>query len=508
MKSVAVLDSRKSPQTPVHPAVARRMLRDGEAAVYRKHPFTVILKRALNGSPETLRLKIDPGSRTTGLAVVNDARQEIVWVGELKHRGPEIKKALDDRRAMRRGRRNRNTRYRPARFNNRRRGGCHGCGGNPAKDKSLCRPCAVKPRGERNPELAVKWLAPSLMSRVYNVQTWVRRLCAAFPVGAVSVEVAKFDTQLMENPGISGVEYQQGTLYGYELREYLLEKFRRKCAYCGKTDVPLEIEHIVPKSRGGADRASNLTIACNPCNQKKGNQTAAEFGHPQVQEQARRPLRDAAMMNATRFAVRDMLQRFCLPLELGTGGRTKYNRTRSGLDKSHWADAACVGESTPQQWHTGKGQVHEIRARSYPHLVPGRRQVCNVCPVGFPGYRKGRRKSCGHKNRGPKKFCNGRAGKPKAGVRFFGYQTGDVVRVVKTKGKWAGVYQGRISVRSSGSFVFSPRDKEKQPSSFQAKDIVNINKEIGHQPITNQSPLHLPQKKGTINPPCPAPARS
>ena len=425
MKSVAVLDTSKSPQTPVHPAVARCMLRDGEAAVYRKHPFTIILKNVVNEPLEPLRLKIDPGSRTTGLAVVNDARQEIVWAGELKHRGPEIKKALDDRRARRRGRRNRHTRYRPARFDNRRR-----------------------PDG---------WLAPSLMSRVYNVQTWVRRLCAAFPVGAVSMEVAKFDTQLMENPDISGVEYQQGTLYGYELREYLLEKFQRKCAYCGKTGVPLEIEHIVPKSRGGADRGSNLAIACNPCNQNKGNQTAAEFGHPQVQEQARRPLRDAAMMNATRYAVRDMLQGFGLPLELGTGGRTKFNRTRAGLEKSHWADAACVGESTPARWHISAGQVQEIRARSYPPgLVPGRRQVCKVDKAGFPPHSYGKPTGA------------------KAGVRFFDYQTSDVVKVVKTKGKWAGIYQGRISVRSSGYFVFSPWDKEKQPPSFRAKDIKKL----------------------------------
>ena len=61
-----------------------------------------------------------------------------------------------------------------------------------------------------------------------------------------------------------------------------------------------------------------------------------------------------------------------------------------------------------------------------------------------------------------------------AAVRPVGYQTGDLVRVEKTKGKWAGVYQGRISVRSSGDFVFSPRDREKQPSSFRARDIVKL----------------------------------
>ena len=464
MKSVGVLDTGKAPQPPVHPAAARRMLRDGQAAVYRKHPFTIILKTAADTQPETLRLKLDPGSRTTGLAVVNDRRQEILWAGELKHRGPEIKAALDKRRAYRRGRRNRNIRYRPARFDNRRRGGCHGCGGNPHSGKSLCRPCAVKPASQRKDERQAipKWLAPSVMSRVHNIETWVRRLRATFPIGAISVEVARFDTQLMENPEISGVEYQQGELAGYEVREYLLEKFQRKCAYCGKKDVPLEIEHIVPKSRGGTDRVTNLTIACRPCNQKKGDRTAAEFGHPEVQAQARRPLRDAAMMNATRYKICDMLKTTGLDVETGTGGRTKFNRTNAGLKKSHWADAACVGESTPEQWHIGKGQVQEIRVRIYPPKRPGRRQVQKVCNVGFPANR------CTHKK------CKQKKSGPKAGVRFFGYQTSDVVRVVKARGKWAGVYQGRISVRASGEFVFSPTNKEKQPSSFRAKEIVKL----------------------------------
>ncbi len=467
MKSVGVLDTRKSPQTPVHPAAARRMLRDGKAAVYRKHPFTIILRPA-NGQPglpgfganveakplrevaDPLRLKIDPGSRITGLAVVDDGRREIVWAGELTHRGPEIKKALDKRRAMRRGRRDRHTRYRPARFDNRRRGGCHGCGGNPAKNKSLCHPCALKSRPERNPELADKWLPPSLMSRVYNVETWVRRLRASFPIGAISVEVARFDTQLMENPDISGVEYQQGTLAGYELREYLLEKFQRKCVYCGKRDTPLEIEHIIPRSRGGSDRVSNLAISCRPCNQKKDNQTAAEFGHPEVQKQARPPLRDAAMMNATRYKIRDMLKESGLDVEIATGGRTKFNRTRAGLEKSHWADAACVGASTPERWHTGAGQVHKIRARSYARR--GRRQVCLVDKSGFP-----------------------RTG-AKSTVRSYGYQAGDVVKVdrTKAKGEWTGIYRGRIAIRNSGEFVFSPPNKETLPPFFQAKDIVKL----------------------------------
>jgi 5-methylcytosine-specific restriction endonuclease McrA len=84
------------------------------------------------------------------------------------------------------------------------------------------------------------------------------------------MELVKFDTQLMENPDISGIEYQQGELAGYEVREYLLEKWGRKCAYCSETDLPLQIEHIIPRSRGGSDRVSNLTLACEGCNRLKG----------------------------------------------------------------------------------------------------------------------------------------------------------------------------------------------------------------------------------------------
>jgi hypothetical protein len=71
------------------------------------------------------------------------------------------------------------------------------------------------------------------------------------PKTSVSIELVKFDTHAMHNPDILGVQYQQGTLAGYEVREYLLEKWHRQCAYCGAVNVPLQIEHIVPKAKGG-----------------------------------------------------------------------------------------------------------------------------------------------------------------------------------------------------------------------------------------------------------------
>ena len=215
--------------------MARKMLRGGKAAIWRRFPFTVILEAAIEEtSVPTLRIKLDPGSKTTGIALVDDERQRVVFAAELEHRGERIKADLASRRAIRRNRRGRKTRYRQSRFDNR-----------------------TRPEG---------WLAPSLMSRVRNVETWVRRFRKLALVDAMSLELARFDTQIMDNPDISGVQHQQGTLMGYEVRESLLEKYNRTCIYCGGKNTPLEIDHIWPKSRGGSDRVANLVISCRPCN--------------------------------------------------------------------------------------------------------------------------------------------------------------------------------------------------------------------------------------------------
>ena len=318
MSKVLVLDTNKQPLNPVHPGRARILLASGMAAVLKRYPFTIILKCVVeHPDVHSLRLKIDPGSQTTGMALVDDLSGDVVFAAELTHRGPAIKHALDQRRAVRRGRRQRNTRYRPPRFHNRRR--------------------------------KAGWLPPSLESRVTNVLTWVRRLGSLCPVGAISVERVKFDLQRMEQPEISGVAYQQGTLVGYEVREYLLEKWGRACSYCGITGVPLQVEHIQAKANGGTDRVSNLCLACEPCNLAKGTQDIREFlaNHPdrlaRLLAQAKAPLKDAAAVNATRWALSDRLKHEGYPLESGSGGLTKYNRTERGLPKAHWIDAACVG---------------------------------------------------------------------------------------------------------------------------------------------------------------------
>lgn len=402
MSFVFVLDTKRQPLNPVHPGRARLLLKSGKAAVLKRYPFTIILKVSVElPQVQPLRLKIDPGSRTTGIALVDDRSGQVLFAAELAHRGQEIKQALDDRRAVRRRRRARHTRYRQPRFQNRRR-----------------------PQG---------WLAPSLMSRVENVMTWVNRLRRLCPIAAISMELVRFDLQQMENPEIAGMEYQQGTLAGYECREYLLEKWGRTCAYCGKQNVPLEVEHIVARANGGTHRVSNLCLACEPCNKRKGTLDIAVFlkHRPEVlkriQAQAKAPLKDATAVNTTRWALFARLKETGLPIECGSGGLTKYNRSTRNLPKTHWLDAACVGHSTPPVL-----QISQVRPLLITAEGHGCRQMCLMDKFGFPRT------------------------KPKAKHFPHTFHTGDIVKaVVPAHLKHAGVHVGRMSAKAKGGFTIT-----------------------------------------------------
>jgi len=398
MSRVLVVDAERRPLMPCTPARARLLLKQQKAAVLRRFPFVLILKEAKTEPVvRPLRLKLDPGSKTTGLAVMDASSGEVLWAAELTHRGEQIHNDLLKRARVRRSRRHRHTRYRQARWHNRRR--------------------------------PVGWLPPSLLSRVQNVLTWVRRLCTFCPLGAISYELVRFDLQLLANPQLESVDSQRGTLFGIELRHYLLAKWEHRCAYCLTTSVPLEIDHVQPRSKGGSDRVSNLVMACHGCNQAKGDHLLETFlaDRPstleRIQKQRKAPLRDAAAVNTTRWAMYERLQALGLPVETGSGGLTKWNRTRLGLPKAHWIDAVAVGRSTPEQ-------VRVKHVRPWLMKACGRqaRRMVNVDEYGFP------------------------RGKPKGPGGVQGFKTGDLVRAVVTKGKKIGTYQGRVAIKTDGYF--------------------------------------------------------
>jgi 5-methylcytosine-specific restriction endonuclease McrA len=393
---VFVLDTNRKPLTPCKPSLARKLLKVGKAKVFRLYPFTIILRKEVADDPQPVTLKIDPGSKVTGLAILLGS--DLIWVAQLTHRGQAIKASLDSRRSLRRGRRSRHTRYRQARFLNR-----------------------TRPKG---------WLAPSLRHRVETTLTWVNKLSRLAPVRTIFQELVRFDLQQIENPEISGIEYQQGVLAGYEVREYLLAKWKRRCAYCGVENVPLQIEHIHPKALGGTDRISNLCLACKPCNTKKGTKDIKIFlaKKPDVLKkilaQSQRPLKDASAVNSTRWALFNRLNETGKVIATGSGGLTKFNRIRLELPKTHFFDAACVGD-TPSI-SVLANQPLNIKATGH-----GSRQMCRTDKFGFPSRYVPRFKL------------------------VKGFQTGDMVKAVVTSGKKIGTYTGRVAVRSTGSFNIS-----------------------------------------------------
>lgn len=344
------INGDKQPLDMIRPKRTRELQSKGKAATFRTFPYVVIRTQQIdNPVTKSYTLKIDPGSKWTGFAIQCGA--DIVFRMELKHRGFVISSDLQKRAGFRRGRRSRNLRYRKMRFNRH------------------------KPEG---------WLAPSLMHRILTVETWIKRFLRWCPTDTIEIEQVRFDTQRLQNPEVDGVQYQQGTLCGYEVREYLLEKWGRQCVYCEAENVPVEVEHIRPKSRGGSDRVSNLTLACHTCNQAKGNQDVKDFlsGKPDLLErilsQSRQPLKDAAAVNSTRFAIVRVAKALHNTVKCWTGGRTKFNRCTQGLQKTHSIDAACVGES---------GQ--SIRLRTDQTLIVsckghGNRQARRVNASGFP----------------------------------------------------------------------------------------------------------------------------
>lgn len=186
----------------------------------------------------------------------------------------------------------------------------------------------------------------------------------------------------------------------------------------------------MPKAKGGTNRISNLCLACEPCNKKKGTLDIKDFlsGKPdllkQIQSQAKRPLKDAAAVNSTRWALFNALKLTGLPVQTGSGGQTKYNRYRLELPKTHYLDAACVGEIDKLVVLT----TQPLLIRSNGH---GTRQMCRTDKLGFPSRYVPRNKF------------------------IKGFQTGDIVKAIVTSGKKIGEYVGRVAVRSSGSFNIS-----------------------------------------------------
>ena len=318
---VCVLDQNGKPLMPTtRLGKVYRLLKTQKAHIVSYEPFTI----QLDYEPDThiiqpMTLGVDSGAIHSGYSVANEHRE--YYSAEVIARD-DISKRLSDRQMYRKNRRYRKTRYRKPRFNNRKN----------------------KKKG---------WLPPSLEQKVAVQLNEINHLHRYFPIEKIIVEVSEFDIQKIKNPDISGIEYQQGTLQGYNIRNYLLEKHGRKCFYCGKTVSDFEVEHMTPKARGGSNRIDNLTLSCHECNQKKDTLTAEEFIKQTLPAKKavvklkqlpneKRLFKYMAHMNATRWALYNAINEKYVNVEMTYGYITKYNRIQAGLSKAHHIDAKCI----------------------------------------------------------------------------------------------------------------------------------------------------------------------
>ncbi|MGW6394431.1 RNA-guided endonuclease IscB [Streptomyces sp. NPDC055103] len=397
-----VLSRDGLPLMPCHPARARALLTRGRAAVARHTPFTIRLKdrRRVDAEVSGVELRIDPGSRGTGLALTETrtqtsadgstvtVRRGLVAI-ELRHRGPQIHQAMVRRAGYRRRRRSTRLRYRPPRFANR----------------------------VRRPD----WLAPSLRHRVDSIRSVVTRLRRYAPVVGIHIEENSFDI-----PALSAAE-GKGALGGHARPRV---RSGMSCAYCGASGVPLDVDHIRARARGGTDRPANLLLACVPCNQAKAARPVEEFLAHQPERLAavlrrrRSPLADSAAMNATKAQLLQLLTETGLPVRCWPASLTSANRMTRGLAKSHTLDALCVGPLDSDAGDT----IVRIPTPVHVFTSTGRGSYARTTPdrFGFPRLVRPRRK------------------------RHQGFASGDLVQATVLKGRWTGVRTGRVSVRSTG----------------------------------------------------------
>lgn len=397
---VLVVDKRKRPCNTISNAYARMLLFKKQAVIHKRFPFTIRLKNdnaVLKDRAYTV--KLDPGSKHTGIAII-DNNDAVVMLAELEHRGHIVKKNIDSRRNARKSRRQRKTRYRPARFLNR-----------------------VKPKG---------WLAPSVKSRANNVINFIKKYKKFLNINKVMVENVSFDVaQMSSNTKLWGNNYQKGNLYQQKLRSFIFSRSNGKCVYCGAKAT--EIDHIIARANGGTNSTYNLVASCKSCNKKKSNLTLKAFGKKMNRDYShlapKKLPKDAAIVQTARNYMAREITKLVSDTTTYDAWMTKYNRDSLGLPKEHYYDALSVGE-VPTSFNFLTDKVFQISAKGR-----GSRQMCRVDKHGFP------------------------VTSAKASKSVKGFQTGDMVKAIIPKGSRQGEYIGKVAVRSSGFFNIQTKIK-------------------------------------------------
>ena len=304
---VYVLNSAGDPLMPCRPGKARRLLNAGQAKVISREPFTIKLLFGSSGFKQKVTVGIDSGSKIAAFAAMT--KSKTVYLSEVKLR-QDIRSNMDQRRAFRRTRRARKTRYRKPRFNNRKR------------------------------EL---WLTPTVRSKVNSHKRELNFIKGLLPITEVIVETASFDIHKITNPEVHASGYQEGRMKDfYNVKQYVLHRDDYKCQKCKKGKQELHVHHIIFKSHGGTNSPDNLITLCSTCHDNLHASSDAELLSKKLSTTRRKKTLDATQVATIGSFLKqeiDFTETF--------GYETKYKRETLGLEKTHYNDAICV--ATPER---------------------------------------------------------------------------------------------------------------------------------------------------------------
>ena len=288
----------------------KHLLKNGKAKVVRRCPFTIKLLYENTNYTQNLTLGVDTGSGTIGTAVSDD-NGNIVYMSKIEVRN-DISAKLTQRSKYRRNRRNRKTRYRKARWLNRK---------NSIKSNRF---------------------SPTMVSKFHSHIKEIEFVKSILPITTLVLETAQFDTHLLKNPSLANPKvkhwgYQKGVNYGFEnTKAMVLNRDSYTCQCCkGKhKDSKLEVHHVVYRSQGGSDEESNLITLCHTCHKDLHDGKIT----PKFSGKKKGTLKYATQMNSIRC---QLLKQY--PEAIETFGMvTKANRLAAGIPKDHHLDACII----------------------------------------------------------------------------------------------------------------------------------------------------------------------
>lgn len=351
---VFVKNMRDEPLMPCSQRKARLLLKEGKAKIINYKPFTIQLLYPTGEATQKVHLGVDTGAKHIGIAVTSN--DKILAKGEIELRDG-IHEGMVSRSILRKSRRNRKTRYRKARFLNRKR--------------------------------IDGWLPPTVQSKLNATFMWIDKFGSLLPNPILHIEVGKFDTQKMMNPDITNEEYQNGQCAGYyDVRYFVFARDNYTCQVCKKRNKILNTHHIVYKTEGGTDRADNLITVCTDCHTSENHKIGGILYNWMIKHKKVKQYKEATFMNIVRKRTFEKYPDAIITY----GSETSPYRKELGLEKTHYNDAIAITQIENikensnewfyiKQFRKKKRSLHEsipTRGRKKEKNISAKRNVKNV----------------------------------------------------------------------------------------------------------------------------------